>query len=51
MGQASGEWGSIVERELGLILSELELLLESVDVLPILENFLFFLGEVGSLGN
>jgi len=49
--KTSGEGRSIVECVQGLALSELELLLESVDVLPVLKYLLFLLGEVGSLGN
>lgn len=43
------EWGSIIEGVLGLTLGELELLLESVNLLPVLKYFLLLSGEVGSL--
>ena len=49
MGESGGEGRAIVERVQGLALGQLELLLESVDLLPILQHFLFLLGEVGSL--
>lgn len=48
--ESSGKRRSIVESELGLVFGELELLLEGIDVVPELENFLFLLGEVGSFG-
>jgi len=49
--KSCSEGRTIVECVEGLALRELELLLESVDVLPVLENFLFLFGEVRSLGN
>jgi len=51
VGKPGGEGRAIVECVEGLTLRELELLLESVDVLPVLEHFLFLFGEVRSLGN
>lgn len=51
MRKTSGKGRSIVECVLRLALGKLELLLEGVDLLPILKNLLFLLGEVGSLGN
>ena len=49
--KSCGEGRAIVECVEGLALGELELLLESVDLLPILEHLLFLFGEVRSLGN
>ena len=46
MGQARGEGRAIVEGELGLALAQLELLVEGVDLLPELEDFLFLIWEV-----
>jgi hypothetical protein len=49
--KSCSEGRAIIECVEGLALGELELLLECVDLLPILEHFLFLLGEVRSLGN
>jgi hypothetical protein len=49
--EPSGERRPVIECIEGFALGELELLLEGVDVLPVLENFLFLLGEVRSFGN
>lgn len=49
MGEARGEGRAIIERVQRLALSHLKLLLEGVDLIPVLEDFLFFLGEIGSL--
>ncbi len=47
--KTSSKGRAIVECILGLSLCEFELLLEGLDLLPILKNFLFFFGEVRSL--
>jgi len=49
VGKSGGEGRAIVECVQGFSLGELELLLESVDFLPIFQYFLFLFGEVGSL--
>ena len=51
VGQPGSEWRSIVEGELGLALSKLELLLKGIDLLPVLEHFLFLVREAWSLGD
>merc|ERR1711957_219674 len=51
MGHAGGERGAIVESEGGLVFGKLELLLESVDIFPVLEDFLLLVGEIGPLGH
>jgi hypothetical protein len=48
MGQTSGKRRSIVEGEGGLSLGEFELLLESIDLLPVPKHLLFFLWEIWS---
>lgn len=47
MGCSGGEGGSVVEGEGRAILGEFELFVEGLDLVPVLEDFLFFLGEVG----
>jgi hypothetical protein len=49
VGKPGGEGRAIIECEQGFPLGELKLLLESVDILPIFQYFLFLFGEVGSL--
>ncbi len=49
VGKPGGEGRAIVECVEGLALGEFQLLLESVDLLPVFQDFLFLLGEVGSL--
>ena len=49
--KSSSEGRAVVECVEGFALGELELLLESVDLFPILKHFLFLFGEVRSLGN
>ena len=51
VGKTGGKGRAIVECVQGFALGEFQLLLECVDLLPILEHFLFLLGEVRSLGN
>ena len=47
----SGEGWPVIEGVLRLALGLLELLLKGIDLLPILEDFLFLLREVRSLGD
>jgi hypothetical protein len=49
--KAGGKGRSIVESVQRLALCEFKLLLESIDVLPVLKHLLFLIGEVRSLGN
>jgi len=49
--KTSCEGRSIVECVEGLTFCELELLLESIDVLPVLKYLFFLFREVGSLGD
>ena len=49
MGESGSEGRTIIESVLRLALSKLELLLEGIDLLPVLKDFLFFLREVRSL--
>jgi hypothetical protein len=49
--ESSGEGRSIIECVEGFALCQLKLLLESVNLLPILKYLLFLFGEVRSLGN
>ena len=49
--KSCGEGRAIIECVEGLALGELELLFESIDLLPVLEHLLFLFGEVRSLGN
>ncbi len=51
MREAGGKGRAVVECVQGFALGELQLLMESVDLLPIFQDFLFFFGEVGSLGD
>jgi hypothetical protein len=51
MREPCGKGRAIVECVQGFALGEFQLLLECVDLLPIFQDFLFFLGEVGSLGD
>ena len=51
VGKSSREGRAIVERVRLLALGSPHLLLEGVDVLPVLENRLLLLGEVRSVGN
>ena len=44
---ARGEGRAIVEGEGGFVLGELQLFVEGVDLLPVFEDLLLFLGEVG----
>ena len=49
VGKTSGKGRAIVECVQGFALGEFQLLMECVDVLPIFQDFLFLLREVGSL--
>jgi len=49
--QAGSERWTIIEGELRLALGELELLVESVDFLPVGEHFFFLLREVWPFGH
>ena len=49
--EPSGEGGSIVEGVFLLALRELELLVECVNVVPVLENLDLLVGEAGLVGN
>ena len=51
MGKAGGKGRPIVKGVQGLALSEFQLFVECVDLLPIFKHFLFLLREVGSLGD
>ena len=51
MGKPSGKGRPIVKGVQGLALSEFQLFVECVDLLPIFKHFLFLLREVGSLGD
>ena len=47
--QPCGKGRAVVEGVKGLALCEFQLLLERIYLLPILQHFLFLIGEVGSL--
>ena len=49
--QTRGKRRAIVESGLLLAFRHLQLLLESIDLFPVSENFLFFFREIRSLGN
>jgi hypothetical protein len=51
MRESCSEGRPIIEGVLGLSLGELQLLLEGVNLLPVFEDFLFFLREIRSLGD
>ena len=51
VGKSSGEGRSIVEGKLRHALSELKLFVEGINLLPKLENFLFFFREVRFVRN
>jgi len=46
-----GKGWSIVEREGGLVLGQVKLLVERVYGVPEFEDFFFFLREIGSVGD
>ena len=46
MRHSSGKWWAIIEGERWFVLGQFELLLECFDIFPVLEDFLFLLGEV-----
>jgi hypothetical protein len=49
VGKTGGKGRAIVECVQGFALGEFQLLLECVDLLPVFQDFLFLLREVGSL--
>lgn len=51
VGKTRGKGRAIIESVLGLPLGKFKLLLEGIDLLPILKDLLLLLREVRSLGN